>query len=227
MAISPVGTKQLINVRLYDSEERVAGSVTITLSDPPRVKIGKCVDLIPTSRNYYSTASTNPIAWKITKTVGPGLKVEVGSRTVVDVILTQDVCIDYKTDWNLYWQREVTKIKFLDSDTASSHHSSLSGNSKLSSGPSIVTCQSSNGDLKICRNFLVIMQPDIPQLDNLTSIVSIFVLGQGPSSSYCPFSSSSPPKLFLSILLITVGFIFRRMSSRPIQISQHARMYEV
>ena len=130
-ASSAIGSNELINLKLYGSEERDAGSVRIALSNPPQIKIVKCVDSIPTSSDI-STASTNLFVWKITKTVGPGLKIEAGSVTVVDVMLTQDVCSDYKTDWYLYWHRAVTKIKFLTSDTASSQYSSTSGKRKLS-----------------------------------------------------------------------------------------------
>ena len=120
-----IGSNELINLKLYNSEERDAGSVKITLSDPPQLKIGKCVDSIEPTADI-SAISDSLSVWKITKTEGPGLTIGVNDMELLQILLSDDVCQNYRSSWKNFWEKEVAKIKFLNSDTASSEYSSTS-----------------------------------------------------------------------------------------------------
>ena len=65
--------------------------------------------------------------WRITKTTGPGLKIELDDKVVLEILVLGGLCADFPDTWLEFWSRRVEKIMFLDSDTASLEYSAMPG----------------------------------------------------------------------------------------------------
>ena len=84
-----------------------------------------------------SNMSTHPpphqvnSVWRITKTTGPGLKIELDEKVVLEILVLGGLCADFPDAWLEFWSRRVVKIMFLDTDTASLEFSAMPGSMRI------------------------------------------------------------------------------------------------
>ena len=124
------GSGQQIDVALFDMDQGAAGQVKIILSNPPRFSLGRCVSLVLSSTLVPVSSQVSSV-WKITKTGGPGLKIELDGKVVLEILVLGGLCVDYPDSWLDFWGRRVEKIMFLDTDTASLEYISMPGSLSL------------------------------------------------------------------------------------------------
>ena len=116
---SLIGTDEKVYVSFNSAGGDQAGGVRLHLTSPPRYALVWCHRytslLIPTSL----PTETDKI-WTITlsrSTAGIRLTIQCNNKEVLDVELSSTFCDD--TYWSSYWSKDVKKIRFTSSDTAS------------------------------------------------------------------------------------------------------------
>ena len=121
---SEFGSNEQVSLR-FTSKNEMAGGVLITFSSPPQAKVKFCFQLTDFLTSLPSEADK---VWKITlsKTSDIRLFIHCNDVEVVNVQLSESVC-NSNSDWNTYWSRDVDRIVFLSSDTASDFYSTDPG----------------------------------------------------------------------------------------------------
>jgi len=106
-----------VAVRLSDDGGNWAGSVYISFSSPVKYQLWGCM-------SYTSFPTTPPTEtekiWRIAYTqsqTSQQIEIFCNDVKVLELLLSDDVCDD--SDWRDYWERDVKKITFYYSDTAS------------------------------------------------------------------------------------------------------------
>ena len=121
---STVGSEESVRLYFYTAAGVFVGSISLFFSSPPRYYIGFC------STSWTDLSATLPSdvekVWEITKLSGPRITVSCNGVKVVDILLSDETCrVSY---WRTLWSRDVEKILFSSSDTASDFYKTGSGN---------------------------------------------------------------------------------------------------
>ena len=107
-----------VRVVLRDENEENAGGVAIVFGSTMKYRIWECT----TNRVDFPTEPSTELnkIWRITLSRSSGSKsivIDCNDEEVLNFSLSDTTCDE--DDWNTYWSRNVVKIKFHSSDTAS------------------------------------------------------------------------------------------------------------
>ena len=115
---SVLGSYGRVDVYFYSAEGDRAGAVGLYFTTTAlQYQLGWC------SASYTNLPVTPPSAddkvWRITLTRTTGVRVVIHCNDVevLNTLISQATCSD--SEWNTYWNRDVTKIKFYSWDRAS------------------------------------------------------------------------------------------------------------
>ena len=116
---SSLGSDEKIEVRFYTSYLSHVGGVILHFTSIPRYQLQYC-----TFRTNFSTelpTDTNKV-WRIslTRTSGIRLVIHCNEVEVLDLLMSESTCSDFK--WSIHWSRDVEKIYFSSLDTASDYY---------------------------------------------------------------------------------------------------------
>lgn len=110
---STVGSTDRITIFFYESEYRQAGGVSVSFYSPIEYWIFYC------NASFYKFPVTPLIAaedtWAFSRTK-TGIKIECNGKIVLETDVSPSNCDDSNSD---LWSREVKKVEFYDSDSAS------------------------------------------------------------------------------------------------------------
>ena len=112
-----LGSDEAVDVELLTSEGDKAGGVILHFSSIPQYELWYCTS----SKTNFPTAlptDTNKV-WRITltRTSGIRLVIHCNEVEVLNVLMSDSTCNEER--WSEYWSRDVEKIYFSSSDTAS------------------------------------------------------------------------------------------------------------
>ena len=118
---STLGSNDKVYVFLYTSQGvSVAGGLILYFTSTPQYWISFC----STAYTNFPTnlPSSNNKVWRVTltRTSGIRLVVHCNEKEVLNTMMSDSTCDN--SDWSTYWSREVAKIKFYSSDTASDYY---------------------------------------------------------------------------------------------------------
>ena len=116
-----VGSNDEVYVSFNTAGGEQAGGVTLYFTSPPRYALVWC-QRYPSHFPTALPTETDKI-WTITlsrSTAGIRVTIQCNDNEVLDVVLSSTLCDD--TYWNNYWSKEVKKIRFTSSDTASDYY---------------------------------------------------------------------------------------------------------
>ena len=117
---SSLGSDERVYLDLRTSEGDSAGDVILYFTSTPQYQLRYCT----TSRTNFTTGlptGTNKV-WKIslTRTSDIRLVIHCNEVEVLNVLMSDSTCSS--SYWSKYWSRDVGKIYFDDSDTASDYY---------------------------------------------------------------------------------------------------------
>ena len=122
------GSGEKVRVVLYDENEENAGGIAIAFGSTStmKYKIWECT----TGRIDFQTEPSTELnkIWRITLSRSSGstsIVIDCNDEEVLNFSLSDTTCDE--DDWNTYWSRNVVKIKFHSSDTASDAFQSAPG----------------------------------------------------------------------------------------------------
>ena len=104
----------------YNSQGHSAGVVSIHFYSPALYYLSWCT---PSHTNFPSTLPTAvDKVWRISlnKTAGIRLKIHCSNVEALNFLLSNETCD--KSYWRMMWTRDVEKIAFSDSDSASDYY---------------------------------------------------------------------------------------------------------
>ena len=116
---SEIGSDEEVRVYFYDAQsDEPAGGVFLLFTSPPQYVLRWCS---ASNTDFPSTLpSETDKVWKITRSSGtPSVVIHCNNKEVLKVVLSDSTCSH--SNWN-YWSRDVEKIKFYSSDTASDYY---------------------------------------------------------------------------------------------------------
>ena len=109
---SAVGSRDDIFIFFYDGSG-LAGGLTVYFSSPIKYWLSYC------NSSFYNFPVAPPIAvedtWAFSRTK-TGIKIECNGKIVLETDVSPSNCDDSNSD---FWSREVKKVEFSDSDSAS------------------------------------------------------------------------------------------------------------
>ena len=113
--------EELQVIFLSDLREEIGG-VSIILTSPPRYMLYKCVE----SQTDFSTAlpSDTSKIWTISLSRSyPDIQVTIfcNDNEALNVVLSDSICRSV-SDWETYWLKDVTKIKFPSANSAGDYY---------------------------------------------------------------------------------------------------------
>ena len=114
---SEVGSDEKVRVNLFTSYGSDIAEFRLTFRSPPQYTLTKCTGETNFPTNLPSEMDK---VWTISLTRNSGeirVIVNCNDKEVLNVVLSDTTC-SY-SDWNTYWKKEVKKIKFDSTDTAS------------------------------------------------------------------------------------------------------------
>ena len=117
---STLGSNDKVNVYLRASQGNIAGGLTLLFSSTPQYWISYC------SSDYTNFPTNLPSdsdkVWRVTltRTSGIRLVIHCNEEEVLNTLISDSTCS--KSDWSTTWSKEVAKIEFYSSDTASDYY---------------------------------------------------------------------------------------------------------
>ena len=126
---STSGTDELMWLIFRNAHSESAGGFGIKFSSTPKYYLPQC-----TTSSWINFPTTLPTAtykiWRITLDRRAGIRVLVrcNEELVLNVMLSDQVCTNYRSTWSSYWSRIVTKIYFYKQDNASDYYKLDQGN---------------------------------------------------------------------------------------------------
>ena len=127
---SPDKTGAKVNVYFYKADpsfSEIAGVFSLYFDSPLQYQIGQCSYNVDLPTNLVPS-EVNKV-WTITKLPGPRLTLHCNGVKVLDVTLSDDICVA-QSDWKVYWEREIGNVYFYQ-DTASDEYRAAPGNSSI------------------------------------------------------------------------------------------------
>ena len=117
---SVVGSNERVAVNFYNAQGSLAGGIQLFFSSTTMYDLRSC------SNSYLSFPTSLPTEtdkiWKLTliRTSDVRLMIHCNNKEVLNVVLSDTTC-GY-ISWNFHWSRDIEKIKFFSSDTASDYY---------------------------------------------------------------------------------------------------------
>ena len=124
---STLGSNELVILYFKSSQVDDAGGVRIKFSSQPQYYLLFC-------SHWTNFPKTLPSAtekiWRITLDKSAGIRVIIhcNEERVLNLLLSYRLCANYDFRYYKYWNRDVTKIYFSYSDTASDSYKPSTGN---------------------------------------------------------------------------------------------------
>ena len=119
---SVLGSNEMVHVTFYSAEEEYAGLFRLHFTSTLKYYFGWCNTTFPNLP--VTPPSANDKVWRITLTRTAGVRLVIihcNDVEVLNTLVSQATCSDsYKL--KEVWSRDVTKIKFSSSDTASDYY---------------------------------------------------------------------------------------------------------
>ena len=116
---SAIGSGDYVKVLFYSVKSRRAGGFELHFNSTLQYEISEC--------SSYTNFSTNPPAdvnkiWRITKTRTSGIRLQIHCNDVevLNILMSDTTCSS--SSWSTYWNRDIEKIYFGNSDTASDYY---------------------------------------------------------------------------------------------------------
>ncbi|KAL5250758.1 hypothetical protein ACHWQZ_G016485 [Mnemiopsis leidyi] len=123
---STIGSGDLVYARFHTSERDDVGDVSISFSSTPRY----CISYCRSWTNFpVSPPSDVEKVWRITLNRNSGIRllIHCNNVEVLNILMSDKTCSDYS--WSTYWSKNVGKVWFYSSDTASDYYRAVqSGN---------------------------------------------------------------------------------------------------
>ena len=126
---SLAGSTENVSVQFFNAQGNLAGAINIYFDSPAQYRVYPCTNKhsdFPSS--LPSVAEKN---WRIAlnKTIDIRVLVQCNGVDVVNELISDSKCAN--PNWSKYWSRDVEKIVFQDTDTASDLYFSYPGDSKM------------------------------------------------------------------------------------------------
>ena len=109
------GDEESIRVFFYDLSDNLAGHVIIDIRQTTFYSIKYCMTTWGTI-NWDADTEIDKV-WTITKESGPRIKIHCNGELITDLEMSESTCDN--TNWNLIWDKDVSKMWFSRSDLAS------------------------------------------------------------------------------------------------------------
>ena len=116
---SEIGSNKEVTVYFDDVHDNPAGGVFLYFSSSIKYGLGYC----STSWANFLTPlpSETDKVWTITRSSGtPTIVIHCNNKEVLNVVMSDSMCGD--SYWSTFWSKEVKKIVFMSSDTASDYY---------------------------------------------------------------------------------------------------------
>ena len=118
----PNGEEESIRVQFYDSSEDIAGFVIIDIRQTTYYMLKYC--MVSNWKTFTWDTDTEVIKeCTITKESGPIIRIECNGKLIERLVMSNNTCAD--TRWSSIWSRDVSDLKFLNSDVASDFYFGL------------------------------------------------------------------------------------------------------
>ena len=123
---STLGSDDKVIVNFYTSQGDIAGELLLFFFSTPKYAIGFCSMF--TTNFPTNLPPDNDKVWRVTLTRTSGIRLVVHcneDQEVLNILMSFLTCDDII--WSIYWSREVAKIEFRSSDTASDFYQTQPG----------------------------------------------------------------------------------------------------
>ena len=127
---SNLGSDKKLAIRFYNAQKIYAGGFKIKFSSTPQYDLLLCTQRSNSWINFATAVpSTIEKIWRITldKSSGVRLIIHCNGVEVLDFLLSKDTCTSY-SQWNMYWSRNLTMIRFTTQGKASDYYRPYTGN---------------------------------------------------------------------------------------------------
>ena len=114
---SSPGSDKRVDIYFFNSEREITGGVILPFTSIPKYQLGWCT-YSTTNFPIALPTDTNKV-WKVslTRISGIRLVIHCNDVEVLNILMSDSTCDDER--WSEYWSRDVEKIRFKYSDTAS------------------------------------------------------------------------------------------------------------
>ena len=115
-----IGSYEKVDVEFLNDYSSSAGGVLLDFTSPPQYTLKDCIYFRTDFSNEIPT-ETNKV-WRITliKTSGIRLVIHCNEVEVLNILMSYSTCRDsHHGSWDIDWGKDVEKIRFGSSDTAS------------------------------------------------------------------------------------------------------------
>ena len=122
---STLGSDDKVVVNLYTSQGDTVGALHLYFTSTPEYYIGACSSGLT---NFPTNLpSANDKVWRVTltRTSGIRLVVHCNEEEVLNILISDSTCDN--SDWSTTWSKEIAKIKFRSTDTASDYYQTQPG----------------------------------------------------------------------------------------------------
>ena len=117
---STLGSDDEVVVELFTSQGDWAGALLLHFTSTPQYEIWPCKSGFTNFPTNLSPGKDKVWRVTLTRTSGIRLVVHCNEEEVLNTLISDSTCGDSR--WSTYWSREVAKIKFRSSDTASDYY---------------------------------------------------------------------------------------------------------
>ena len=116
---SVVGSGEIVKVRFFDANEKLAGRVFLFFTSPPKVYLYLCQ--YHTINLPSEEPSDKIIKITLTKTSSSRLEIYCDDVEVFNILLSDETC--GASRWNDFWGRTAKNVVFEEKDTATDFYS--------------------------------------------------------------------------------------------------------
>ena len=117
---SIVGSDEKASVRLFTAGGQNAGRISLHFTSPPQYHLRDCTPSYTNFRTSLPTQIDKIWTIKLTRTSGIRLIINCNNKEVLNMVMSYTTCSS--SSWSTFWNREVDKIKFHSSDSASDYY---------------------------------------------------------------------------------------------------------
>ena len=120
-----LASDDVVYVELFTSQGDYAGELHLFFSSTPQYYIGACSTADTNFPTNLPPANDKVLRVTLTRTSGIRLVVHCNEVEVLNILMSDSTC--GASSWSTFWSREVAKIKFYSSDTASDYYQTQPG----------------------------------------------------------------------------------------------------
>ncbi|XP_063679529.1 uncharacterized protein LOC134815021 isoform X2 [Bolinopsis microptera] len=116
---SELGSGDKVRVFFYSADNKYAGTLLLNFLSTVQYELSWCDSPMTPFDNDLPSAIDKVWRITLTRTAGVRLVIHCNEVEVLNILLSE-TCSD--NDWSTYWNRDVAKIKFESTDTASDYY---------------------------------------------------------------------------------------------------------